>query len=124
MQTSVAEILVGVTRDAQFGLVLTIGSGGILVEMLKDSKTLLLPSTREDIERALQSLKSAPLLNGYRGRSQANIEATVEAILAIQEYAIKQADRLIELDVNPLLVSADGAYAADALIVLQEQDHV
>ena len=124
MQSSVAELLVGVTRDAQFGLVLTLGSGGILVEMLKDSKTLLVPSTRSDVETALHELKSAPLLNGYRGRASADIDATIDAILAIQEYAIQHANRLIELDVNPLLVGPNGAFAADALIVLQEQDHV
>ena len=71
-------------------------------------------------------LKSAALLEGYRGRSRGDIEAAVDAIMAIQDYALNHADRLIELDINPLLVGAEGsgAYAADALIVLQEQTHV
>jgi acyl-CoA synthetase (NDP forming) len=123
MKPSLVELIVGVTRDPQFGLVLTIGSGGVLVELLKDSKTLLMPASQEEIEAALASLKSAPLLAGYRGRPVADTTATVAAILAIQQYAISNSGSLIELDVNPLLIGAqgDGVFAADALIVLEEQ---
>jgi acyl-CoA synthetase (NDP forming) len=119
----VAELIVGVTRDPQFGLVLSIGSGGILVEIMKDIRTLLVPAGRSDIENVLTELKSAPLLTGYRGKPKADIEALVEVILAIQNYAIAEADELAELDVNPLLVRAqgEGVFAADALIVLQEK---
>jgi acyl-CoA synthetase (NDP forming) len=123
----VAELIVGVTRDPQFGLVLSIGSGGILVEIMQDIQTLLVPASRSDIENALVELKSAPLLSGYRGKPKADIEATIEVILAIQDYAIAEADTLVELDVNPLLVCAqgEGVFAVDALIVLQEkQTHV
>jgi acyl-CoA synthetase (NDP forming) len=122
MKPSLAELIVGVTRDQQFGLVLTVGSGGILVELLKDAKTLLMPATRDEIAAAIAGLKSAPLLSGYRGRPAADIEATINAVLAIQEYAISQAGSLIELDVNPLLIGAEGegVFAADALIVLEE----
>jgi len=124
MQASQVELIVGVTRDPQFGLVLTIGSGGILVELLNDSKTLLMPATRAEIEAALVGLKSAPLLAGYRGRPTADTGAAVSAILAIQAYAISQASSIIELDINPLLIGAEGAgvFAADALIVLEEQE--
>ena len=124
MKPALAELIVGVTRDAQFGLVLTIGSGGILVELLQDSKTLLMPAGREDIETAVTGLKSAPLLHGYRGRPRADIAATVDAILALQDYAISLSASLLELDVNPLLVGAEGegVFAADALIVLEEQE--
>jgi acyl-CoA synthetase (NDP forming) len=124
MKPSLAELIVGVTRDQQFGLVLTIGSGGILVELLKDAKTLLIPARRDEIEAAVAGLRSAPLLEGYRGKPPADINATVDAILAIQQYAISHANSLIELDVNPLLIGAqgEGVFAADALIVLQEQE--
>ena len=86
-------------------------------------KTLLIPSNRSEIEAALTGLRSAPLLNGYRGAPPADIEATVDAILAIQDYAITNAASLVELDVNPLLIGTHGkgVYAADALIVLEEQ---
>jgi succinyl-CoA synthetase beta subunit len=123
MKPSLVELIVGVTRDPQFGLVLTIGSGGILVELLKDTKTLLIPARHDAIEAAVKSLRSAPLLEGYRGKPPADISATVDAILAIQQYAISHANSLLELDVNPLLIGAqgEGVFAADALIVLEEQ---
>ena len=123
MKPTVAELIVGVTRDPQFGLVLTVGSGGILVEILKDSKSLIIPARRDEIEAAVASLKSAPLLEGYRGKPAADIAATVDAIVAIQQYAISNSGSLIELDVNPLLIGAqgEGVFAADALIVLEEQ---
>jgi acyl-CoA synthetase (NDP forming) len=123
IESTLLELIVGITRDVQFGLVLTIGSGGILVEILKDIKTLLIPATRSEIEQAITSLKSAPLLAGYRGKASADIEAIIDAILAIQDYAVAQSNSLIELDVNPLLIGAkgEGVFAADALIVLQEE---
>ncbi|MCP4430380.1 MAG: acetate--CoA ligase family protein, partial [Gammaproteobacteria bacterium] len=123
VQSPVAELIVGVTRDAQFGLVITIGSGGILVEILKDTQTLIIPAQREQIENAILSLKSAPLLQGYRGKAKADLRATVDAIIAIQAYAISQSNSLVELDVNPLLLCAEakGVFAADALIVLEEK---
>ena len=118
VQSPVAELIVGITRDAQFGLVLTIGSGGILVEILKDAQTLIIPVDRSQIEQAVLSLKSAPLLAGYRGKPKADVKSTIDAIMAIQAYAIATSETLIELDVNPLLLCADGAYAADALIIV------
>jgi succinyl-CoA synthetase beta subunit len=126
MKPAQTELIVGVMRDPKFGLALTIGSGGILVELLQDSRTLLIPASAQQIESALNSLKSAPLLAGYRGRPPADIEAAVQAIVAIQQFAIANSGSLLELDVNPLLIGArgEGAFAADALIVLQEQDHV
>jgi acyl-CoA synthetase (NDP forming) len=118
----IAELIVGITHDAQFGLVMTIGSGGILVEIMKDSHTLVIPATRSQIENLLAELKSAPLFAGYRGKPKADIPAAVDAILAIQQFAIARSEHLLELDVNPLLLCAEGkgVFAADALIVLQE----
>ena len=119
IQGSVAELIVGFSRDAQFGLVMTLGAGGILVEILKDSVTLLLPATRDEIQQSLLSLKTAPLLQGYRGRPIADVKGAVDTIFQLQHYAIQHAGQLQELDVNPLIVRAQGhgAYAADALIV-------
>ena len=65
---SVCELIVGVTRDPQFGLALVIGAGGILTELLADSATILLPATRTDIAAALAGLKVSHLINGYRGK--------------------------------------------------------
>ena len=115
---ALSELIVGVTRDAQFGLSLTIGAGGILVELMRDAVTLLLPATREDIVAGIRQLKCFTLLNGYRGKPRADLAAVVNAIEAIIAYAGAEGERLQELDVNPLLVMADGAVAVDALIRL------
>ena len=118
----VAEVIVGLHHDAQFGLALTLGAGGIWVELLKDSVTLLLPATAADIRTALQSLKIWPLLNGFRGRPAGDAEALVRAVEAIVAYAQANASQLLELDVNPLLVLplGRGVVAVDALIHLGE----
>ena len=68
-------------------MLLTVGSGGTLVELLADGVTLLLPVTDKDVRDALATLRSAPLLDGYRGRAAADIDAAVEAILAIARFA-------------------------------------
>jgi acetyl-CoA synthetase len=117
---AVAELIVGVTRDPQFGLCLTIGAGGIFVELLRQSVQLLLPASRADIERALERLALYPVLQGYRGRPAADLAALVDAIEAIAGFAMDNAERLSELDVNPLLALADGAVAVDALIRIKE----
>ena len=113
-----AELIVGIKRENDFGLALVIGAGGILVELLKDSRSLLLPTTDGAIRNAVLSLRSAPLLQGFRGREAADLEALVAAIRAVADYACENAAQLLELDVNPLLVGADGTTAVDALIRL------
>ncbi|MCK1789764.1 acetate--CoA ligase family protein [Pseudomonas violetae] len=113
-----AELIVGIKRENDFGLALVIGAGGILVELLKDSRSLLLPTTDGAIRAALLSLRSAALLQGFRGREAADLDALVAAIRAVADYACENADALLELDVNPLLVGAHGTTAVDALIRL------
>nr|WP_314531656.1 acetate--CoA ligase family protein [uncultured Pseudomonas sp.] len=113
-----AELIVGIKRENDFGLALVIGAGGILVELLKDSRSLLLPTTDGAIRRALLSLRSAALLQGFRGREAADLDALVAAIRAVADYACENAESLLELDVNPLLVGAHGTTAVDALIRL------
>jgi acyl-CoA synthetase (NDP forming) len=122
VEGGVAELIVGVTRDPLFGPVMTVGTGGVLVELLKDSATLLLPASREDIGSALRGLKLFPLLDGFRGRPKADLEAAIDAVLKIAGFALANADRLAELDVNPLIVCAEGkgAWVADALLVKEE----
>jgi acyl-CoA synthetase (NDP forming) len=116
----VAELIVGITRDPPFGPVMTVGSGGVLVELLQDSATLLLPTNREEIEAALRSLKLFPLLDGYRGRPKADLSAAIDAILGIASFALENAEAIDELDINPLIVcrQGEGAWIADALLVL------
>jgi acyl-CoA synthetase (NDP forming) len=116
-----AELIVGIKRENDFGLALVIGAGGILVELLKDSRSLLLPTTDGAIRNALLSLRSAPLLQGFRGRESADFDALVTAIRAVADYACENAGQLLELDVNPLLVGAQGTTAVDALIRLGQE---
>jgi acyl-CoA synthetase (NDP forming) len=114
----VAELIVGVKRDDRFGLALVIGSGGTLVELVGDSATLLLPTVRRDVERALDSLKASHLIAGFRGGPEGDREAVVESVLSIAAFAGRHRDRIEELEINPLLVHTRGrgAVAADALI--------
>jgi succinyl-CoA synthetase beta subunit len=112
----VAELIVGVSRDATFGLSLLIGTGGIMVELLDDTASLLLPASREDIAAAIQSLKVARIISGYRGGLVGNMDAVLDAIESIARFAIANEDRLLELDVNPLLVTPDATIAVDAFI--------
>ena len=121
--TPVAELLVGVTRDAHCGLALTIGAGGALVELIADSRTLLFPVAEQAVSAALEALRISRLLEGYRGAPRGDRRAAIEAIMAIAAYAEAHAARLEELDVNPLLVLPDGqgAVAVDVLIRLREE---
>lgn len=115
----VAELIVGVKRDPQFGLVLVVGAGGILVELVEDAATLLLPTSRDEVAAALRGLKVAKLLKGYRGKPAGDLEAAIEAVMAVVAYADAARDKLVELDVNPLMVlpKGQGVVAVDALVV-------
>ncbi len=118
----VAEIIVGITRHNQYGLAMIIGSGGVLTELVKDTVTLLLPVTRNDVFAGLQQLRVMRLLQGYRGKPAGDIDACVRAITTIAEFAGENADRLLELDVNPLMVlpEGEGVVAVDVLIRMVE----
>jgi acyl-CoA synthetase (NDP forming) len=116
----VAELIIGVKRDPQFGLALVIGAGGILVEMVQDSAMLLLPTGRAAIEAAIDSLKIAKLLKGYRGRPAGDLRAVANAVAAVAAFAEAHRGNLLELDVNPLMVLKSGAVAVDALVVRAE----
>lgn len=112
----VAEMLIGVTRDPAHGFVLTLGAGGTLTELLRDSVSLLLPTRPEDIRAALAGLRVAPLLAGYRGKPAADMNAIVAAVLAVQDYVTANAASLEEVEINPLICTADRAVAVDALV--------
>ncbi|MHA6195143.1 acetate--CoA ligase family protein [Pseudomonas wadenswilerensis] len=117
-EAPLAELIVGIKRENDFALALVIGAGGVLVELLKDSASLLLPTTDGAIRQAVLGLRSAALLQGFRGRPEADLDSVVKAIRAVADYACENAGRLLELDVNPLMVGAKGTTAVDALIRL------
>lgn len=112
----IAELLIGVVRDPAHGFVLTLAAGGTLTEILQDSASLLLPVTEADIAHALNTLRVAPLLRGYRGAPPANEQAIIDAVLAVQAYVVAHAARLDEIEINPLICTPTRAVAADALI--------
>ena len=118
VEDAVAEVIAGVARDPHLGLVLLVGSGGVLAELAGDRAVLLPPAPRSEIEAALATLKVARLIDGFRGRPGGDRAALVDALLAIQRFALDHADRLIELDVNPIVVrpSGRGVAAVDALL--------
>jgi succinyl-CoA synthetase beta subunit len=95
---------------------LTLVAGGTLTEILTDSASVLVPATRSEVETALMSLKSAALLSGFRGAPPANITAILNAVEAIQNYVLANADSLEEVEVNPLICTPTDAIAADALM--------
>ncbi len=114
----VAELIVGVALDEQFGPYLLVGGGGILVEILKDTASLLIPTTKSAVMGALNKLKCAPLFKGYRGAPPADLEAAADVILAVADMVEEDPASILELDINPLMLMAEGqgAVAADALI--------
>ena len=121
-QDVVAELIVGVIREPSFGPVLVLGAGGVLAELLQDSATLLLPADAAEVEAAIDGLRIAALLRGYRGKPAGDLPALVDAVLAIARFATAHGDRLVELDVNPLLVlpAGQGVVAADVLLRMVE----
>ncbi|MCB1448596.1 MAG: acetate--CoA ligase family protein [Nitratireductor sp.] len=119
---TVAEILVGVTRDATGTFMLTIGAGGVQAELLADTASVMLPAARDEIREAIGTLKLAKLLAGWRGRQAADIDALLDAIMAIASYACANAANLVELDVNPLMAMPNGCIAVDALIITRDPE--
>jgi acetyl-CoA synthetase len=120
----VAEILIGVIVDPQFGQVLVLGAGGVLTELLSDSVSLLPPWTRESISEALRRLAVAKLLTGFRGKPRGDTGALMECILQIARYASATSATLIEIDVNPVIVRPDGegVVAVDTMIRLYKSN--
>ena len=112
----VAELLIGVTRDPAHGFVLTLGAGGVLTEILRDTVSLLVPARPEAIRAALNQLNCAPLLRGYRGRPAAGMDAILAAVAAVQAYVLANAETVSEVEINPLICAPGRAVAVDALI--------
>jgi acetyl-CoA synthetase len=113
---AVCELLVGVLRDAAHGIVLTLGAGGVLTELWRDRVSLLLPASREEVASALTHLRIHPLLLGYRGAPAADLDAVLDAIMAVQACAAAEATRLYEVEINPLICTPETAVAVDALV--------
>lgn len=112
---SVAEVLIGLTRDPVYGVTLTLGMGGVAAELLADTVTLVLPVTDDMVADALRRLRLWPLLNGYRGRPKADVAALIAGVQKL--VALMQRDAsLEEIEINPMILRENGAVAVDALI--------
>ncbi|MET4059795.1 acyl-CoA synthetase (NDP forming) [Arthrobacter sp. UYP6] len=110
------ELLVGVVRDPQWGLVLAIGFGGVMVELLKDSAVCLLPVGPAEIRRMLDSLRGIKLLTGFRGGEPTDLDELAAVIFGVSQIAVGLGDELEELEINPLRVAGNQIEALDALI--------
>lgn len=114
----VAEVLVSVRRDAPVGWLITLGAGGIYTELWRDTVCLLAPATNAEIQSALQSLRIAPLLLGFRGKPAADIEALIALIQKLISTALN--NDIVELELNPVLVTPKSAVAVDALMIAEQ----
>ncbi|MDQ0950547.1 acyl-CoA synthetase (NDP forming) [Streptomyces phaeochromogenes] len=113
------EMVVGVTQDALFGPTVTVGLGGVLVEVLRDTAVRVPPFGEDQARSMLSELRGRALLDGVRGRPPADLDALVEVVLRVQRMALELDGELSELDINPLMVlpRGQGAVALDALAV-------
>jgi acyl-CoA synthetase (NDP forming) len=112
------EVIVGMSKDAQFGPVLMFGLGGILVEVLKDVSFRIVPVTERDAGEMVKEIKGYPLLQGYRGQKPANIPALEQLIVKVSQFVEKN-PQIRELDLNPIFAYPDKAVAVDARIILE-----
>jgi acetate---CoA ligase (ADP-forming) len=111
------ELALGVVADPQFGPLLMVAAGGVLVEVLGDRRFALPPVDRRQARAMLDRLAARPLLDGVRGGPPADLDAVAQAVVDLSVLAVDLGDRLAALDVNPLVAGPDGCVAADALVV-------
>jgi len=112
------EVIVGMTKDPQFGQALMFGLGGIFVEVLKDVTFRIAPVTDEEAREMISEVKAYPLLKGYRGMPPADIEA-IARILQSTSKLVMEHGEIKELDLNPIMVYRKGAKTVDARIILE-----
>ncbi|HMO58515.1 MAG TPA: acetate--CoA ligase family protein, partial [Roseiflexaceae bacterium] len=114
------EVLVGVSRDPQFGPLLAFGLGGIYVEVLQDVAFRLAPISREEAREQIRSIRTLPLLQGVRGEPPADLHAAEDVLLRVSQM-VTDFPEIVEMDINPLIVynQGEGATVVDARIILQ-----
>jgi len=117
MMAGGTEMIVGITQDSQLGAAVMVGTGGIFAEVLRDVAVRPLPLDPTDAREMIESLRGYALLKGARGRPPADIDALVDVIMAVARLATACAERVAELDLNPVIVNADGAVAVDSLLI-------
>ena len=116
VDNTIVEVIIGVSRDTSGMLLLTMGAGGILTELLNDSVSLVMPVTKSEVKHALSKTKINQILQGYRGGAAANINSIVDTVMSVQKYVETNKDSIVEIDINPLIVRERDAVAVDALV--------
>lgn len=111
------EVIVGGLRDPSFGPVVLTGLGGVFTEVYEDTSHRIAPVDAAEAREAVEELTAAELLAGYRGRDPADVDALAEVVAAVGDL-VTEREAITEVDVNPVLATADGAVALDALVVL------
>jgi acyl-CoA synthetase (NDP forming) len=116
----ITELIIGMTTDPQFGPALMFGIGGILVELLEDVSFRIAPITDYDAKEMIHEIKGFPILNGYRGKPKADIDAIVQTLLKISDLVVKHED-INEMDLNPVFIYEKGLICVDARIILKKK---
>jgi acyl-CoA synthetase (NDP forming) len=111
------EVIIGMTKDPQFGPVLMFGLGGVLVEVLKDVAFRIVPLTPRDARQMIREIKGFPILEGFRGQEPADLEALEGILLRLSSF-VEEHPEIEEMDLNPIFAYGDGAVAVDARIVV------
>ena len=111
------EVIIGMSKDQQFGPVLMFGLGGILVEVLKDVAFRIVPLEPRDARQMIREIKGFPALQGFRGQEPADLEALEKLLLKVSAF-VDAHPEIEELDLNPVFAYKDGALAVDARIVV------
>jgi hypothetical protein len=111
------ELALGIVRDDQFGPLILVAAGGLLVEVLRDRQLAIPPLDHTRARRILDRLAIRPLLNGVRGRPPADLDALAGAIVRLSGLAVDLGDQIDELDVNPVIAGPGGCVAVDVLVV-------
>lgn len=120
MATPGIEVIIGMSKDPQFGPVLMFGLGGILVEVLKDVSFRIVPLNERDAREMVREIKAYPVLEGFRGREPGDIAFLEETLLKVSRF-VESTPEIKELDLNPIIVYRDGGVAVDARIVLESK---
>ena len=113
---AVVELLVGIVHDPAHGMLLTVGAGGVLTEILSDTSSILLPSSESEVLDCFNQLKISKVAKGYRGALGVDINQIIDAIMKIQDFVLDNRDKLFEIEINPLIVTTSEVIVADALI--------
>jgi len=114
----ITELIIGMTTDAQFGPALMFGIGGILVEILEDVSFRIAPIEKYDAKEMIKEIKGFPILDGYRGKPKADIEAIIDVLMKISDLVTKH-EEIYEMDLNPVFIYDKGLVCVDARIILK-----